>query len=79
MKIVFESSNGSIIENPNMDYLRENMIDNSPDYWHQGNGTATIDIYDDKKGGRSLLIFPNAEHGIYLKYLIIENRRVREE
>lgn len=79
MKIVFESPTGTISENPNIDNLRQSMIYSFPDYWHQGNGTATIDYFDDEKGQRSLLIFPNDEHGIYLKYLVMENRRVKEE
>ncbi|MNC12611.1 hypothetical protein D3C75_603350 [compost metagenome] len=79
MKIVFESPTGAIIENPNVDEIRQSMIDSFPDYWHQGNGTGSIDYFDDEKGHRSLLIFPNDEHGIYLKYLVMENRRVRAE
>ncbi len=79
MKIVFESPTGTIFENPNVDDLRQSMIDSFPDYWYQGIGTATIDYFDDEKDQRSLLIFPIDEHGIYLKYLVMENRRVSEE
>lgn len=79
MKIVFESPDGATVENPNIDELRLSMIDSFPDYWHQGNGTAIIEYFDDEKGQRSLMIFPNDEHGIYLKYLVMENRRVRAE
>lgn len=79
MKIVFESPTGTIVENPNVDDLIQSMIDSFPDYWYQGIGIATIDYFDDEKGQRSLLIFPNDEHGIYLKYLVMENRRVREK
>lgn len=79
MKIVFESPNGTIVENPNVEDLWHNMIDSFPDYWQQGSGTVTIDYFEENMGHRSLLIFPNDEHGIYLKYLVIENRRVKEE
>ncbi|MGC5327298.1 hypothetical protein [Brevibacillus sp. SYSU BS000544] len=79
MKISFESPDGSMIENPSINDLRLNMIDNFPDFWMQGNGTATINYFDDEKSQRSLLILPNSEHGIYLKYLVMENRRVKAE
>lgn len=79
MKIIYESPKGIIIENPNIDELKCAMINNFPEYWHQGNGSATIDFHDEEKGHLSLLVLPNDEYGIYLKYLKLVNGRVQGE
>ena len=42
MIIKFEGPNGAIVENPNIETLRANMIDNFPDYWDQGHGGAIL-------------------------------------
>jgi len=77
--IKFETPNGSIIDEPNANDLRKNMIDNFPDYWHQGTGAAAISRFDNEKCKQELLILPSDEYGIYLKYLIVKNGRVVDE
>jgi len=77
--IIFESPNGFIIDNPSADELKADMIYGFPDYWHQGNGAATITYVGDKKNKCLLLILPSYEHGIYLKHLTIDDGRITEE
>ena len=78
MTIKYQSPNEPAVENPNIDELRTKMIDNFPEYWHQGKGTAAIQYICEEKGHRSLLIFPDDKYGIYLKYSTKENGRVKE-
>ena len=77
MIMKFEAPDGSIVENPNIEALRANMIDNFPDYWYQGSGDAMICCYNNDKSESSLLILPSAEHGIYLQYVTKENGMVK--
>ena len=77
MIMQFHAPDGPIVENPNIETLRTNMIDNFPDYWYQGSGDAMICCYNDDKLESTILIFPSEEHGIYLRYLTQENGRVK--
>jgi len=75
MIMQFQAPDGSIVENPNIEALRANMIDNFPDYWYQGHGGAIIYCYNDDTLVSNLLISPSAEHGIYLNYSTKEDGR----
>jgi hypothetical protein len=77
--IIFESPNGLAIENPSVDKLREDMIDNCHKYWNQGHGSASISCICDEEDKRLLLVFPSEEYGMYLKYLVFKNGSVIEE
>lgn len=77
-RVVYVAPDGSSIENPELTELKDYILNRFPEYWHQGNGGATIDFYDENGGQRSLLILPNDEHGIYLKYIIEENGNIKE-
>lgn len=77
-KVVYQSPNGLSIENIGINKLKEYIIDQFPEYLYQGNGGASLDFYDGEIHNKSLLILPNEEYGIYLKYLVLENGKVKE-
>lgn len=73
-RIVFQTPDGIEIENPEIRQLMEYIIDEFPEYWHQGNGGGILDFEDETKGRRRrLLILPNDEFGIYLQYIKKDN------
>ncbi|MEO3945147.1 hypothetical protein [Gorillibacterium sp. CAU 1737] len=74
-----EMPSGEVIDNPSEDLLRQQLIEALPALCQQGTRTAVLDYEDEEKGARSLLLFLNQEHGIYLKYLLLTNHRVTEE
>jgi hypothetical protein len=79
MTITVESPSGFVIHNPDINNLKSDMIDNFPEYWHQGNGAAAINYRIDDIFQYTLVVLPSDNYGLYLKYLIKENGRVIEE
>ena len=70
-RLIIENPDGTVIENPDdtqINILRDKICDISDPFWHQGNGDMVITHYYSSKKYYTLMIFPNDEHGIYLKY-----------
>jgi hypothetical protein len=68
-RIVFQSPSGLEIENPEMKQLMGYIIEQFPQYWHQGHGGGIVDFYDGNNRHLRLLILPHDEYGIYLQYV----------
>lgn len=79
MIIKFISPNGLSIDSPDIDEMKANMIDNFPNYWQQGNEATSMDCIINGKVINSLLALSSAKHGIYLKYLAMNGRKILDE
>jgi hypothetical protein len=69
--LIIENPDGTIIKNSGateIDALREKIYDISSPFWSQGNGDMVITHYYDSKKYYTLMVFPNNECGIYLRY-----------
>ena len=70
-KLIIEIPDGTVVENPDytqMEMLRDKICDISDVFWNQGNGDMVMTHYYSPKKYYTLMIFPNNEHGIYLRY-----------
>lgn len=72
----FQSPTGNLIENISLEEMKKYVIDEFTTYWEQGCGDGFIDYYVDDIRQSTLMIEPNNEYGIYLKYC---DRRTRKE
>ncbi len=69
--LIIENPDGTVIENPDdiqMNILKEKICNTSDTFWSQGNGDMVITHYYSAKRYYTLMVFPNDEYGIYLKY-----------
>lgn len=64
MTIRYTNPVGDVVENPTLDDLRDIVTRLPTDYWGRGSGDAVLE----NERGASLGIFPNAKHGVHLKY-----------
>src|SRR4051812_32335260 len=76
--VLFRPPTGSLVLNPNIDFLRQTILNSSGSYWTQGSGDADLEYHDVGTKPVRLLILPHREHGIYLKYIVLEGNRVIE-
>lgn len=66
--LLFRGPTWEEIKNPSPFYLHQLLTNPPRGFWAQGSGDATLE-YEETSGDEiSLLILPNDEFGIYLKY-----------
>lgn len=68
-KVVYQAPNGSEFILHDLVELKNHVLNEFPDYWHEGHGGGIISWLDDEKCTRQLLILPNDDYGIYLQYI----------
>lgn len=68
-RAVFSDPNGKDILICSENWLKSNIIEQFETYWLQGSGDGYIDFYEDDINISTLMIGPNAEYGIYLRYI----------
>ena len=69
--LIIENPDGTVIENPDntaLDLLYGRICDLRDIFWNQGNGDMVVTHYYSPKKYYTLMIFPNNEYGIYLRY-----------
>jgi hypothetical protein len=69
--LIIENPDGTIIKNSGtteIDALRDNFFDVSSAFWEQGNGDMVITQHCSSIKYFTLMIFPNNDCGIYLRY-----------
>jgi hypothetical protein len=67
-EVVFRFPSGKREKNPDLELVCQSMLLSPSDFWMKGSGDATIDFVDGDVS-RTLLLLPNNEFEIYLKYL----------
>jgi hypothetical protein len=70
-KLIIENPDGTVVENPDtaqIEYLKGKTMNLLDTFWSQGNGEMIITEYYNPKEYSTLMIFPNPEYGIYLRY-----------
>ncbi len=64
MSVTYEGPEGVVDANPALAQLEHYIVDLPAEYWNSGSGNAILS----HDSGATLLILPNLQHGVYLKY-----------
>lgn len=70
--IVYISPDGKVVRNPVVSTMQTLITNPPPGYWLSGCGAASIE-FEDTASRHCLLLLPNANYGIYLKYIVFKN------
>jgi hypothetical protein len=76
-RIVYRSPDGKVVQNPDVSTMQTLITNPPPGYWLSGCGAATIK-FEDGASRHCLLILPNANYGIYLKFIVLKNGIAKE-
>ncbi|MDR9856638.1 hypothetical protein RJP21_23835 [Paenibacillus sp. VCA1] len=68
-RVIYQAPNGSEIVLHDLLELKTHVVEEFPDYWHEGHGGGIISWYDDERCTRQLLILPNDDYRVYLQYI----------
>ena len=70
LSVSYEHPGGSVQTDPKLEELKHYIVDLPTEYWNSGSGNATLS----HSNGALLLVLPNLQHGVYLKYFRDRNR-----
>lgn len=78
MEMTFTSPDGVPSPLPDRDALREAVTHPGSKYWDSGSGDATLSFTENDRTV-TLMVLPHRQHGVYLKYVVRQGRRIAGE
>lgn len=78
MNVRFEGARGECIDAPDINFLRDIVLNPGCDYWSHGITSGAVLEIHDSEAMRCLLINPRESLGVYLKYHEFHNHRLTD-
>lgn len=75
-RIEFSPPSSKTLINPDLQELKELIINFPSDFWRKGSGDASLSIFEEEVLVSDLLILPNFEFGYYLKFHKYQNKAI---